>query len=616
MQDDTILIKEVVISGKYNNPAPAGFKIVILDSACLSDYNHGTIADMLSENSSVLVKTYGSGGLATPSFRGTGPGHTRFTWNNINLNNPMPGQFDLSLVPAGFADNVQISYGGGSMDINSGGLGGIINIETKPEWDKKNIFSANPGFGSFGRYSGIVMIRTGNSHFQSVTKSFLKKAENNFPYINRLRGPDPVIEKRERSQLSQKAFIQEFYFKNSKSVVSTRIWYQTTSRNLPVPLSMLSENTGESQEDRSVRAVISYESLGIKPAFNISAAFLSDRLNYLNKLASIDSRNISRSMVVKADLMKTFYKNIVTKLYFDNELNIINSNNYTGKKARNLASLSVSAETKISKWLESRILVREILHDNEFITPDFSIGAEIKTFPGKDYFLKAGFSKNSRIPSLNDMYWYPGGNPDLNNENGYSTEIGWKMVQVNSSYLRTWSEITAFRNFINNMIQWIPGEYGYWQARNVNKITTAGVESEFNLDYSRSGFNTIFKVMYTFTRAAYSGSKSNESSSGFKQLMYIPANQINSVLKFRWKTFYAGLNSGYTGRRYIDAENSGYLPGYSVTDLNFGARISAGNTSYNINFLIENLFNISYQNIAWFPMPGRAFSLSLIFQLN
>ncbi len=52
----------------------------------------------------------------------------------------MVGQFDLSLVPAGFIDDVNIYYGGGSMGINSGGFGGVINLETNPGWDDKELF--------------------------------------------------------------------------------------------------------------------------------------------------------------------------------------------------------------------------------------------------------------------------------------------------------------------------------------------------------------------------------------------------------------------------------------------------------------------------------------------
>ena len=60
----------------------------------------------------------------------------------------MVGQMDLSLIPAGFIDDISIYYGGGSMSITSGGFGGVIDLETNPDWDDKELFSINPAIGS------------------------------------------------------------------------------------------------------------------------------------------------------------------------------------------------------------------------------------------------------------------------------------------------------------------------------------------------------------------------------------------------------------------------------------------------------------------------------------
>ena len=151
------------------------------------------------------------GGTATPSFRGTGAGHTGLTWNGININHPMLGQSDLSLIPAGLIDDIQIYYGGASMPLNSGGIGGIINLETRPVWKKETLISVNPGIGSFGQYTGLVKVRSGNSKFQTVTKAFFQSSENDFPYLNTGISKEPVWQKRTNSQVSQKGFIQELY---------------------------------------------------------------------------------------------------------------------------------------------------------------------------------------------------------------------------------------------------------------------------------------------------------------------------------------------------------------------------------------------------------------------
>ncbi|MGV2480682.1 UNVERIFIED_CONTAM: TonB-dependent receptor, partial [Salmonella enterica subsp. enterica serovar Weltevreden] len=49
-----------------------------------------------------------------------------------------------------------------------------------------------------------------------------------------------------------------------------------------------------------------------------------------------------------------------------------------------------------------------------------SIGAEWNVFGPWHWQAKA--SRLYRYPNFNDLYWNPGGNPNLNPENGYSIE--------------------------------------------------------------------------------------------------------------------------------------------------------------------------------------------------
>ena len=261
MHDEAILIGEVEILAKSERNQFMGFKGTHLDSSIIGIYNQRTLADLISKNSVIYVKTYGSGGLATPSFRGTGPGHTQIAWNDISLNNPMIGQFDLSLVPAGLIDDVNIYYGGGSMGIHSGGFGGIINLETSPGWNDTESISLNPALGSYGRISGLLRVKAGSKGFQTVTKAFLMNSDNNFSYINNVSGPEPLRQTRENSEVRQKGFIQEFYFRNSTSNISARIWFQSAARNLPVPIISQTMDPPEKQFDESMRAMVEYGSV-------------------------------------------------------------------------------------------------------------------------------------------------------------------------------------------------------------------------------------------------------------------------------------------------------------------------------------------------------------------
>ena len=86
---DTFKIQEVIIPGRQISSAQPGYKFYDIDSLSLKDYSLSPLTDVLDENASLYIKNYGSGGTATSSFRGTLAGHTKVTWNGININDPM-----------------------------------------------------------------------------------------------------------------------------------------------------------------------------------------------------------------------------------------------------------------------------------------------------------------------------------------------------------------------------------------------------------------------------------------------------------------------------------------------------------------------------------------------
>ena len=301
IESDTVKINEVVISRNKVNSEPAGYKKAIIDSSVLARYSNRNISDMLSEHTDIFIKSYGMGGTATPSFRGTDANQTLVTWNGININNPMLGQSDLSLFPAGLIDNVQIYFGGASMSLSDGGIAGTINLETLPVWNRKTLISANTETGSFGQYSGLIKVKTGNYKFQTITKAYFQNAENNFRYLNTVMASEPVWQTRTNSQVSQRGFIQELYLRNSNNVASARVWYQSADRNLPSSL-LTPPNSGEKQFDESFRTLLNYDIVKGGNNITFTGAWMLNRLNYYNRLASIDSRNLSEILTLKASL--------------------------------------------------------------------------------------------------------------------------------------------------------------------------------------------------------------------------------------------------------------------------------------------------------------------------
>jgi len=603
-EPDTIKIKEVVITRKQISSEQPGFKFFSVDSSGLYGYDHFFLNDLLRDATPLFIKEYGAGLTSTASFRGTSAGHTQVTWNGININDPMLGQTDFSLIPSGMIDNVMVSFGGASMDLGTGAIGGIINLGNEPSWKNESLIYVAPGTGSFGRYTGLIKVTTGSDRFQSVTKAYLNSAENDFRFLD-TEITTPEWKNREHNQLSQKSLMQELYFRKSKNVLSARFWYQSASRNLPG--SILWGYSGEKQSDESFRSLISYDAVIGKVEFFSSSAFLMSNMLYSSYYDTTGARNSVRSVIQRDGMTMKLGDYTNLKVVLNEEIHFARSDYYETDEMQYTGSLTLSAERKKGKWFGAAILLRETLDGLKFLSPDFSAGCEIRTIPGEEHYLKLNISRNSKIPSINDRFWNPGGNRDLENEYAYSFEAGYKLDHTTGSSLSFGSEINYFNNYIRNMIQWYPQTEFIWVTGNIGSANTSGIEASASLKYNPGSFSLNLNAGYSYTRAK---DMSSEEIS-LKQLIYIPEHKANGTLQVSYRNLYSSWITSITGRTYTTSDNSSYLDNYLINSVSGGYKLSFNEHFADIRLKVENIFNVAYQTIVYYPQPGRTYFLVL-----
>jgi iron complex outermembrane receptor protein len=365
-----------------------------------------------------------------------------------------------------------------------------------------------------------------------------------------------------------------------------------------------SNNSGEKQSDESLRILLNYDYVKRNINYFATGAYLMSRLNYTNRLADIDSRNRSESLILKYG-MESRPGNIATvKFFLQEELNVVKTSNYDRNASRNTISLTASAESSRINRLLASFLLRETLDKDRFLLPDFSAGLQYSLSDKSEQYLKANISRNSKLPTMNDLFWVPGGNPDLKNEYAFTYELTYE-TKLSISNMNLISDISLFRNNIKDMIQWYPGEYSFWTAGNIKSVVTAGVESSASLIYAVNSFSSRLNAAYSFTKAE-SDDKVGE------QLIYIPKNHANISYRFGYKGVYTIWSANITGRRYTTVDNSRYLPGYFLNNFSAGSTISLKSFLLDLNLKIINLFGINYQTIAYHPMPGRYYSINLL----
>ena len=176
-------IKEITIYGK-RPLKEIGTQQTKFDSVILKENISLSMADVLTFNSAIFVKSYGRATLSTVAFRGTSPSHTQVSWNGMRLNSPMLGMTDFSMIPSYFIDDASLLHGTSSVNETGGGLGGAIKLSTKPAEADGFSLQYIQGAGSFKTFDEFLRLTYGNNHWQLSTRAVFSSSPNDYKYRN------------------------------------------------------------------------------------------------------------------------------------------------------------------------------------------------------------------------------------------------------------------------------------------------------------------------------------------------------------------------------------------------------------------------------------------------
>ncbi|MEO5642689.1 MAG: TonB-dependent receptor [Bacteroidia bacterium] len=604
---DTVDISQPVRLQMVNH----GLNIEKPDSLQTSRQQSGTLTDLLGQNGMLFLKSYGGGNLSTTTIRGASASQTPVLWNGINLQSPTNGNVDLSLVPAILCDYVSIQNGGGSAGWGSGAIGGVIQTGNTSEFAKGFGIKYTGLAGSFGQIENGVKLSYSNEKYAANIRTYRQTAKNDFTFRNSALGGFP------KDTVMNSDFLQEGIYgefavrsKSGEHLLTVRGWYQNSDRG--IPSTMLESASTTRQKDEFFRGMVDYKISKEDYLLELKSVVLTEFMDFYPGYNQPSSFTHSAVSVNEADFI---YK-------FNKKFSVLAGANYTVSKADVTQYVPVTIQNRVSVFgginylpfekLNFTLNVRDEMIDCN-LTP--LVGAfGLEWWKYKLVTIRTSISRNYRIPTFNDLYWVPGGNPDLKPEDSWNEDISadlhfdWKKMKF--SYI-----ITAYNRNTENWILWQPGP-GYWSPENLLSVWSRGIEHRVKLKWSKNKSNITFLGGYDYVRATNEKSKAVNDVSVGKQLMYLPANHFSGMLQFTFYNFYLAYNHQYNGLRFTAADHSSYLPAFSIASLSIGKRIDRKKSYCDIFFRVNNLFDKEYQTIAWRPMPGRNFQFGITIDLH
>ena len=611
---DTLRLKEFEVKSNYSTDNSC-FKRVKIDSVILINHQNTDLSNILSQYSAIFIKSYGNGGLATPSFRGTTAQHTQVEWNGINLNSPMLGQVDLSQIPVSQFDGLEILYGSAGIARTSGAFGGVINLVTNPDWNNRLNILAMQSLASFSTFTTNVNVAAGSSSFQSHTKFNFSTATNDFPYYN-----DYLKETIHQQNASFVLFgmSEELFWKlKDRHLFSLKVRYNQNDQNLPPTVTDYNLDHLEKQNTKDLFAVLEYKLVGKKYNLVVKSAFADQRMQYRLD-SSINAVHQYYQWISKVRFSYNGIRGLSIRPGIDFTYDQVISDDYDGMKTRSTTSFFTEVNYMAGQRVKTSLVIREDLIDAKFLPIVPALGVEYFPWKNQDLSFAVNLARNYRYPTLNDLFWTVSGNPDLKPETNYSIEGGFTLYhKSNDRKFRFDLTLTGYYSWIYNMITWSPtsGNSNLWQPENIDQIHARGLEAGLNFNWKVLNFDLSLDNNYNFCHSTYQKASSAYDQKIGKQLIYIPVNTLNSTFSAaRWK-FYLNYNFCYVSDRYTAKDNLSVMPGYILSNIILGKNISLRNFILSLQLEIRNLMDLDYQSIANRPMPGRNYAVTLKFSM-
>ncbi len=578
-----------------------------IDSFSQSLASGASVAALLQQRTSFYFKDYGPT-LATPSLRGMSASQTKIYLESLPIISATLGTYDVSLLPAALYD-VSVLYGSESMRLGPGGFGGAIALERKPIlWTPKTSATIRYGYNTLNNNQIDGELLLGSKRLRSATSFLINDYRNQYTYKDILSyGAPEVVQQHARS--SQLNLAQTFDYRLRKhQTLSLFAQIQQTSRDIPPPLTVA--HNAEDKSDSSLRIMLlhNYTPDSGKVSFlKSSLGFSREALRYTNHLAAIRSVINVDKYFAQTQLEFNFSK-LRSSTTLRHTSDIAGSPGFTDLKYqhRTMIIQHLSWQYARNKVLEANII--EEVSNGHLINPARSLAQESRIRLGSKFNLinRLGYLINYNLPSLNDLYWYQGGNPNLLPERLHGAESNIALENRTEHIL----EFRAWLYRVQNWILWLPVNGGFFAPQNIAQVRSGGIElkaaKQFRI-HNRSVLRP--EILLTVQRAE----QISPSLKQWTQLPYTPLSSMKLNVSYEWKRFYSLLNISYTDIRYTQTDQTEPLSSYTLIGLSTGYKF---NRHLNISLEGQNLGNSHYQTVAYYPMPGRYFGAKVSLGTN
>lgn len=584
----------------------------------------------------ISVRDYGgTGGMKTVSVRGMGAQHTSVFYDGIPLSDLQSGMADIGINNFVKQKYIFVTYIGNEDIYKS-----AKQIMSSSTLEMKNEV---PSFEKYDRNGKIIpfnlVFQTRCGSFQTVSPELLWEqkigekltlsadfdylwSKGNYPFTTP-NGSATETLRRKGSEVSRgRGEINLWADLDASGSLEMKLMGDFSSRNLPGPAILYTQNPTESTSDRKVLASASYRN-HISGHLNLlcTGSWNYTWTNYRDssKLYPIPLNDYYKQNIANFSATIEYIPIKDLRIAFAQDLD-------TGHLWTTLEDCPFPTRLQSTTALSARYSVRDLtfigsiagMWQKDFVQSGAERKALWRLSPAfsmswratEGISLRAAVRDGFRAPSFNDLYWARIGNRNLRPEKAIQSNLGitWS---VNKDSFTSSISADAFCNKIKDKIVATPTLF-VWSMHNIGEALMAGTDIDARVDWSvhpdvrllaHAGYSYMYAVDVTDPEAA----------NYLDQIRYTPRHSGNAQfsLDSRWITFSTIVNA--VGRRWYGNQNVKSLLMKPYCDL--GLSLSHEFNIRQVRLMLSaeglNLIGTNYEIIRSYPMPGRQFRITM-----
>lgn len=617
---DTILIQEIVTVGELKK-YQSGAKIEKIPAKWMEVANDGNLEQLLSRMLPIPLKS-NAGSLSTIRLRGSSPDHTSINFGGINFNSLTLGQANASNVPLYLFDDVSVQFGSSNTGSESSSIGGAVFLGVQNNWTDGFKAEARISQGSFGEQLYGTKLFLGNGKFESVTRAYYYYKTNNFGFTNPYHRDfeNQVFEiedTQHNANIENYGLLQELNYRFAdRNFLTVKLWLENDWHYIQqnMQTNLFQPEYKETYEDKNLRIWADYKNSEHKLKYKFGAGYVYDNSLYdETQTDTIQTQRIIGEASAEYEFSKKSWLKLgttATRIYptvyaYSSELEHEDRIDFVAAFHQQFFN-KLTATLNLRKGFVTRFEVP--------FTPAF--GLDYLALSKEKYVLNVSgnVAKSYRVPTFNDRFWEPGGNPDLQPEKGMNYELGSKLSFCDDDFSGN-IKLNVFYMNVDNWILWKNGG-SYWYAENVQQVESKGIELMTDWTYKIGKLKTTSGLNYSFTSAQRVESTNNTNALN-RQLEYVPLRSGNIFTSSSVGKWNFSIDGNFTAKQFTNEEEDDILPAYFLLNLNVAYKIKINYSNHlRVSGALNNLLYTDYQSSFGYAMPGVSYRLSVTYNFN